>query len=561
MYFFTAGILNLFGFSNFAQVIRVLAIGISILSIFNIALSFRKNKPRINKKAILIFFPLIAFVTLIYFLIWLRNTPYPLQLSWDTYEHITLANTISRGKLSLLTSQISDTFTFNSYSPLFQILLSLPKIIFQRNLLGVYWWLQYWHYLLTIVASFFLAKKIFNSNFFGFVSAVVASLVFESIMVYSSLFLIPQTLVALIMILIYIQIKQYRLILLIIAAIVVFLMHYVVGVLCLSILVVSFLVNRYNPSNGFLNKVVIFSTLLSAGLIGLNFLGRWQTLGIEEASHFNFSLPQKIVFLFDWYGLTLFAFSLIGYIFIVIKGNQAQKLLLAIALLVFGLSLAPFSYFLKFFVLGRYFVNLLLVCGIGVLLIKLPRFFRMVGFFWIVVVFLITFYKNQLVYKEPLRFENIDTQISKEEVAAGEWLSLNLSKDTFLISDPGTQYVLEAVSGINTQGGAYMNLSTRKTLSEINDLSNKKMIKEKLLNIKDQLSSENKAKRDTIFVIGGRYFAWQNFSEKEKESFFYNVWAPKIMTEQDSAYVDFLKSDQDFKLLYKNDEIAVFQIL
>src|ERR1035437_8141594 len=162
IYFVVAGLNSIVKF-DFQSVIRIIAVVISIVVLLRIGKDFIKQKPRIYWQNLFITLVLSLFTTFVYFFVWKRNTPYPMQLNWDIYEHITLSNLIASGKLSFFTTKLSDTYTFNSYSPIFSILLSLPKVIFQRSLLGIYWVLEYWHYLLTAFAAFILAKKVFNN--------------------------------------------------------------------------------------------------------------------------------------------------------------------------------------------------------------------------------------------------------------------------------------------------------------------------------------------------------------------------------------------------------------
>ncbi|MBI2049686.1 hypothetical protein HYT32_02160 [Candidatus Roizmanbacteria bacterium] len=563
-YFLVSGILGVLKINYFSSVIRYLAIGICIISIAKIIFSFIKERPRINIRVsdLLTGVFLTFFTSLVYFLIWKRNTPYPLQLNWDIYEHITLANLIVSGKLSFFTTQISDTFTLNSYSPMFGILLSLPKIIFQKNILGIYWWLEYWYYLLTALASFMIAKRLFNDKWLAVIFTITSSLVFESIVAYTTLFLLPQTLVALLTIFIILHIKEHKIGFLALVILVVTLLHYVVGILCLFVLVAFYLILRLGINLSFLNKGVLIATLALLSSIVLNFLGKWQVLEREEAAHFNFTILQKLGFLVDWYGITIFIFAVIGYIKIVKGKSYSEKIILIVALLIFGISFAPFSYFLKFYVLGHYFINLIVVAGIGVLLANLPITLKSIGSSFLVLLLVITFYKNQLAYKEPLRFEAYDTQISVSEIKAGEFLSsFNKDGTAFIISDPSLQYILEAISGINTQGGAYMDLQTRIVLDSINGVYNTEFIINKLSEIHDLIPDAQKQNRKILFVIGGRYFAWQRLTVEQKEKTFYNVWSPRKLMEDDIVYLDFLISSLNFKIVYRNDEIAILEVI
>jgi hypothetical protein len=407
-----------------------------------------------------------------------------------------------------------------------------------------------------------ITKKVFNDKWMALVSAILASLIFESVMVYSALFLIPQTLVALITIFVLQEIKEYKLAFLIIAGLVIFLMHYVVGVLCLFVLVPFYLSSRIHISDKLLNIGIIASSLILAISIGLNYLAKWQLLGSDEAKYFNYTLSDKTGFIMDWYGIILFIFVPIGYLAILRSNNYGKKFLLIFALFILAVSLAPFSYALKFFVLDHYLINLIIVAGIGVFIANLPTILKVLSIFWLTLVLLITFYKNELTYKDPTHFSYYDTQLSYREIEAGQALSAyTKGQNALLISDPSLQYILETTSGVNTQGGVYMDLQTRKTLVSINTFYDPRYIKDKLLTVKDLIPSENKAGEKVFFAVGGRYFAWQNLPIKQKLSTFYNIWSPRKISLNDKAYIDFLAKSKQFKEVYKNDEIAIFEVI
>jgi hypothetical protein len=543
---------------DFQSAVKASAAVITLASLFNIGRQLTKERPTIHRRDVLIALALSLCTALVYFLIWKRNTPYPLQLDWDIYEHITLANLISSGKLSFFASKLSDTYTFNSYSPLFAILLSLPKILFQRSLLGVYWGIEYWHYLLTTLAAFILAKKVFSNNWLAFLAAIVSSLVFESVVVYSTLFLIPQTLAALITIFVAAEIKEYKWPLLLVAGAVILLTHYVVGALCLLILAALYLAVRVDFFRKHINLALLISGLFSIVLIAANLFISWSVPGREEAAHFNFQLLPKIGFIVDWYGIFLFVFGLLGAVKIVKSGTYSQKILLCLALIVLGIAFAPFSYFLKFYVLGHYFWSLIIALGIWVLIANLSSLLKFIGIAFITTVLLITFYKNQLVYKAPLNFKSYETQISTSEIQAANWLaSQNKDGKAFLVSDPATQYILEAVSGVNSQGGAYMGLRTRQTLESINGYYDAQVMQNKLLSIKDQVATGSNSR--TFFVVGGRYFAWQLLPKAQKDSTFYNIWSPQEITAADQTYIDYYKR-VGLKVVYSNKEMVIFSL-
>jgi hypothetical protein len=558
IYFVLLGLNSIVKF-DFQSVIKIIALVAFVISLLRIGKEFIVQKPKIHWQGIFIASILSLFTVFIYFFVWKRNTPYPMQLNWDIYEHISLANLISSGKLAFSTAQISDTYTFNSYSPIFSILLSLPKIIFQRGLLGIYWGIEYWHYLLTTFAVFILAKKVSNNNWLAFLAAIISSLAFESVVVYSSLFLIPQTLVALVTIFVAAEIKEYKWPILLVAAIVILLMHYVLGVLCLLILAALYLSLHINHSKNKINLALVASIFFSVTLIISNLFISWQIVGREEATHFNFQLIPKIGFIMDWYGIFFFVFGLIGAIKIIRNGTYSQKILLCLALIILGIAFAPFSYFLKFYVLGHYFWSLIIALGIWVLISNLSSALKIISITFVTLVLLLTFYKNQLIYKEPLNFKSYETQISTAEIQAGNWIaSQNKDRKAFLVSDPATQYILEAVSGVNSQGGMYMDLSTRKALEAINGYYDINLVKNKLLSVKDLVTAKS-SKQITFLVVGGRYFAWQRLPNVQKDSTFYNIWSPKELTEADKTYIEYY-TRMGLRVVFSNKELVIFAL-
>jgi hypothetical protein len=336
-------------------------------------------------------------------------------------------------------------------------------------------------------------------------------------------------------------------------------LHYVVGILCLLILAALYLSLQITHSKKRINLAILASALLSTALIVSNLFVSWSIPGREEASHFNFQLLPKIGFILDWYGIFLFVFGLIGAVKIVKDGTYSQKILLCLALIVLGIAFAPFSYFLKFYVLGHYFWSLIIAFGIWALISNLSSMFKVIGIVFVTLVLLLTFYKNQLVYKQPLSFNTYETQISPAEIQAGNWLTMqNKDGKAFLVSDPATQYVLEAVSGVNSQGGMYADLNTRRILESINGYYDANTIKSKLSNVKDLVTGKPNTK-ETFFVVGGRYFAWQRLPNSQKDSTFYNIWSPKELTEADKTYVDYYKR-VGLKAVFSNKELVIFSL-
>lgn len=565
IYFIVAGTVNFFPELDFTNTIKLIVIFLCSISVINLLiLVFRQRDFKLKN----ILFETISYIFIllfsvfIYFFIFKRNTPYPMNFNWDIYEHITLANLIAKGNLSLIPSEISDTFTFDGYTSLFQVLLSVPKVLFNTNLLGVYWFLEYWHYFLSILAFFLLAKRIFNDKWLSLVSVIIGGLVFESIVVYNPFFLIPQTFSALLAVfMIYEFITQglKSWILYLVLMIPVLLIHYIVGFLSIVFFIIFIVFRR----KFFLDRINIFTILALVLLIGgvlLNFLGSWNLTQREEAMHFNFDLSRKINYFLEWYGIGLPFFLVLGFLKTLFKGSEKQKMVLVLSMLTLLLVLLPASYVLKFYAIGSYFVNIIIVAGIGALLHYLPVKIKPFATLWLGISLLVVFYSNQATYKEFLYFKGLASHVSKAEIDTATWLSSAAKPHTLLISDPSTQYILEAVSGVNTQGGVYASARTRRILNEIRFEYDTGKISEKLLSINDQLETEQDKRDNTIWVLSGRYFAWQELPENEKNSFFYNIWTPKKLEDADKAYIDFLIRSNKFKKIYGNEEMVILEL-
>lgn len=566
-YFIAEIVVSFFPLLTFSSLIKFLLIFVNIIGFTNLlirTIAKRKLLFRIDRLQIVSFFFIAIASTLVYFVIWKERTPYPLQLNWDIYEHIALANKIVEGHLSFMPSKISDTFTFNGYSPLFHILLSIPKILFNTSLLGVYWWLEYWHYLLTIAAFLFLAKNIFQNKWLTFIAVVVASFIFESTTVYSSLFLIPQTLVALIVILaIYgcLENRNGNIAYSIMITSFMILTHYVVGAVGSIVYITFNLLQRRVITTTLIKIIILVSSVVFVVTLGIHYIGKWDLIPREEASYFNSSLLTKINYFFDWYSVALPLFLFLGYWEIIKTGTLQQKIILILGLLTLSLSLLPFSYFLKFYTVGRYFINIVFVAGIGALMLYLPSKLRVFATCWIVVLLSIVFYTNQAFYKKPLYFKGEMSHVSREEIEASSWLSKHVDPNSLIISDPSTQHVIEGLSEINTQGGAYMNIRTRRILSDINYTYDIKQIRQNIKSIHDLLPYEQKKETNRLFILSGRYFAWQRLSENQKNSFFYNIWVPHKIEDTDYLYIEFLLSSDSFNKVYENNELVVLELL
>ncbi|MBI3379734.1 hypothetical protein HY029_03210 [Candidatus Gottesmanbacteria bacterium] len=509
----------------------------------------------------ILFLGLLAGIT---YFIWHLKTPYP--LNWDLYEHQILANLIQKGTFSFVTSQMSDAFTFNGYSSIFQTLIASSQMLVpQINIMQFWDSITFIHLFLCLIASYYLALVVTDNEVIAGFSAVIGVLVFESNVAYTTLFFIPQNLTAVLSILIFIQIilgfKQNRSIplpILILSCIFLFLNHYIIGTASILLLVCVYLYYKYNL------RVHIFR-LLSLGLFILIILGliaSFVSLGFVnngEAQFYSFDILDKLKFMQNAYGFSLLMFLPLG-IIALLKGHDIhKKLILIISICLLGLVLLRLPYSLKFYVLTRFFVHVLMAIGIWKILVaiknSLLRDLAVIIFFLTLIVIFIT---NNAYFKSILFYKDSYIQVSKNEIDASGFLKEKYSNENaLLISDPATQNIMEALSSVNTPGGAYMSPSMRKQLSLLHGLTNSIEVNQVLNTIHDNLEPiPNKR----IFVLSGRYFSWQDSTEDEKQTYFYNIWDPTDLSFSDLKYIDLLQSDRNFNLVYLNPGVAVLEV-
>lgn len=571
---------NIFPQLSYASSLKYLLFGISGISLFLLPIFYFKHlKSAFTKSKTKIYLSIATIIvssSLLFFGLWKETTPFPLQLNWDIYEHITVANKITSGSHSILPSFISDTFTFNGYTTLFHSLLATTIIPFNTNLIENYWFIEYWHFLFLLIVTFFFFRSIQKSVIFALFSTIITSLIFESSIVYTNLFLIPQTFAATLFIIlscyvikekpITIDLKAKNKIsfnglrntfLFGISLFTLFISHFVIGTFAIGMIGLMILLQNFSVKHlkliSNLLIILVIATLITSAFFSVAITGR------EEANYFNLSLEQKILLLIDWYGLLFFPLF-IGAIFTYIKSkDKTELLLLALALFGFAISLAPFSYFTKFYVVARLFINAVSLLFLFNIL-QVFKHAKYVLYFFFLGILLLTFILSQLNYKNIITYNNKATHFSFEELNAANWLKENTTKKDFIISDPSTQYVLEGLSQTNSQGGAYMSEDTRNILITLEHESNPDIFYQRLSEIKDLNNNENDPTRTVYFIFSQRYLSWQKLPDEQQKSFFYNIWSPRDFDQKELSEKLPIFNSKNFTLVFQNNQLRIYKL-
>lgn len=507
----------------------------------------------------------ILVVTLLAYLIWCWRSPY--QLNWDMYEHQVLSTAIQQGQFSFKTSQISDTFGFNSYPPTFHLLVAISQFGMSSTPTDIlnYWQvINYFHLLSIGFGSYLVGWAITKHRSIAFLSLLVGSLVFESVVAFTSFFLLPQTLTAAMFSIFWSVIvinqafpnKRSGCLILSLLCLPLLLMHYVIGSLAVITLIGSYLLIRFQLLGNTKHASYLFAAVIALAAIGFGLadLIDLSTINQGEAASYTFSIQEKFNYLTRIYGLSIILFGLLGLVVIIKNRSKSSYQLLALILIAFiALLIANLPYVLKFYTLGRFFIHVAMALGAWQI-IKLLGKFKPIGTFFFGFMLAIILILNSQHWKTHLWNGGNFTHISSNDIAAASFLQTELAgTNVLLISDPSTMYLMEGLSGINSPGGAFTSEKTRQGL--INFFSNTKQLDVNVLEVIEDKLTTNPSQR--LLIVSARTMRWLEANEEQQLSFEFNIWRPEQFTFQDELVITQLKNN-NLPLIYQNSSYSIF---
>lgn len=525
---------------------------------------------RVTKKELLSYLIIVG-LSLVGFYIWGINSPPGSALNWDMFMHQSAVFEIQKGVFSLDTTKIIDTFKFYSYTPLFHtLILSSQLFIKGLKVLDYWWYAQYFHYLITIIASYVLAKRATNSDMVGIISATFGAFIFESLMAYTSLILIPQTVAATALAFVLAELIHKKNMgnklltpKILLSLIFLFLTHFIIGTGAAAILLFSLLfLYSKRESKKTLNGLMILGAVLIPVIyytsLGFDLSG----LNGGEALSFSLTLRQKFDFFNEIYGYSAILFLPLGIFFALKEGYKYKiALMITLTLIVLGVIFGNFPYILKVYTLGRYLVHVVMAYGAAKLIIKLPSYLKLFSYLLLLVMLISVFSINTYNFKGSLFYGGEASSVKRSELMAANFLSeKNYSKDskTMLLSDPTTMHIFEGLTGINTPGGAFTNKITRESLSKIFISRDSKRMKKQLFSIANNASLEPINR--ILFVISGRFSKWQLATEAQRLGVVWNIWQPSDLTYNDYEFVNFINEYTDFKIIVNSPEIVIYEL-
>lgn len=512
--------------------------------------------------------------------IWRGNSPYPSPLNWDIYEHLTLIQQMRQGEFSLYLKSYSDTFLVNTYLPFYHVLLYIPTVLLPVDLFGYYWMLEIVHYIIVVIVSGWIVWSFTHRQRPTVIGVLFGAFVFESYIAYTSLFHLPQTVIAVLSVIMTISLiegvrrKQWiGWIPLIVWSVFLILSHFFVGtVAAVSLFILAvfllFIIDREQKGIPLDNVLRWIQVLIVISLVLLMIVIIFNArLGInpfhsDESKYFDLTLAEKNRIFQNWYGLSLYILVPLGSAIGLIKRDLWAKIAVLVALVMLVGIVFPFPYNIKLYTFARFYIHVVMSIGLGwlVMAIRSRRIQIILFSFWIAIMSLVFTFNQQFEFKQYIRYHKIYTHVTEGEIEAAKYLSNTFSdpSEVFLVSEPATQYILEAYTGINSQGGAYADDQTRHLVDFTFPNPDSKLIAQAVKKVEDINNPQSDTTR--LFVVSGRFFEWQQATMDQRKANYFNIWRPRDLTQGDLVYINTLKSSSDFELLFENQSMAIFRV-
>lgn len=501
--------------------------------------------------------------------LWLYKSPYP--LNWDWYQHQTLAGLIQEGNFSFLASEVSDTFGFNSYPPMFHLLTAVaqyPRELAPNYVIEFWQWVSFYHLLTVGVASWWLGQVVMRKPLAGFLSGALGVLVFDSAVSFTSFFWLPQTMAAVLFVLMFVgllsvvgrgrRLSWWKTS---VAVMILPMFHYLIGGLAalvfLGVDVFARLRKKFpEVSVGLpLVSVVVLTVVVGAlfsGHVDLNELNR------GEAGFYTFSLVEKQGFLEHAYGYGAYLWLPLGIVFALTKKDRRHEVSLLLLFGFIAVLLSGFPYVLKFFTLARFWVNLFMVIGVlGVLSYVKSKWLKWMAALGVVGMILVMLVVNANFWKAGALYQGEYSHISKDDIEVAEILRENYKDGVLLISDPATQFILEGLSGTNSLGGAYMSIEDRKVLGKALVDSGPEEFVKAIEGLEDLLLPGADEK---LVAVSARSFVWARADEKDRLSFAFSVWSPLNFSVNDLKRLKEIEKSNNLEKIYESLYVVLYRV-
>lgn len=510
---------------------------------------------------------ILMITSLISYLIWRINSPYPYPLNWDIWEHQTVVNAILAGKFAMFSSLLSDTFGFTGYTTLFHMCIAAVQYLWKPDILGFWWFAELYTVFLMSITTYALTFAITKKRTTALVAGVLSSFLFESTVAFTPLFLIPQTVAAYtwacgLILLIQTKKQHHAFNIIGIFSLIMILFHGIIGIIGCGVYILWYIGTFASWSKT--TKNILYIAVPCFIYISLMLLTHLTPIGLlnhGEAASYMTPISDKITALRTWFGF--FPLFLIPIGIVAAKKTWESTMFYLILFLLICISvliISPIPYAMKFVVLARFLVIPFYTEAIIWIRNHIPHVIGKHIFMSVFFTALITIYGvNTLTWKQTVQFQGIASQVSHDEQAAALFLKQTYSKtNTMIVSDPSTSYILEGLSGINSPGGAYMNTINRHIIAGLPNSQNDIDVRQSMTLIEDGLQKNSPS--TYLWIVSARYFSWLNQSETNQDSFAYNTWSPQALSLENRIAIQHIEDTFDIQPVFQNASIVIFSI-
>ena len=211
-----------------------------------------------------------------------------------------------------------------------------------------------------------------------------------------------------------------------------------------------------------------------------------------------------------------------------------------------GFLASPFPYVLKFIVIIHYILIAIMAIGIGeCLTLMKSTIARFIGVTALIVAVGLIFITNTMAWKSTVVFRGVASEVSPDEISAANFLKSRYNNNVFLVSDPATQAILEPLTGIDSQGGAYMSEATRTVLLNAlkkNDIQGLKAVHQGKI----------------LLAVNARTMKWLTTTRADQMSIAFNIWRPEGLSMNDEIVISQWQKQFSLTEVYKNPSMVIF---
>ena len=496
---------------------------------------------------------------------WRINASPSAILNWDVYQHWALGRLVAQHGWSFLPTNLSDAFTLNAYTPLFSVAL--------------YGWSQLWLTLLPFARSLYMLEVIGYAASVGLMcwltwlmtkrrdvtamTGVIGAFALEPLLVEGGFILLPQGVAAMLVVAAIIAKLHNRRILFSLCILLSIATHYFIGGFGLLVVGVWLASRKLLTEATFVSQRKRFFLFIGL-LIGLTILANafitFDPFNTIESRAFSFSIATKLSELFNWYG-ALWILGIVAMIHSLRRFNKLTiwSLVTVIQLLIIG---APFAYSLRFYALTRYFFIPLIAYGLVLMVERFSiRWLKLPAYIAIASLMALQLDYNQYHFKQAYAYQNGYTSASTGEFEAAEYLSSHYSNSNavLLISDSGTQHIMEGLSGINTPGGGVSTSEARSLVDNAFPLTTPDAVAADLLAVRDRITATPPT--TVLYAISGRFMAWQRLPDQLRHDTTIHIVGPRDLSPDGVEYAQLLSASGRFKRVFSNRSMVIFEIV